>query len=76
MTREDAKPSTYDELTDRYVPANSIEFIPPYEAWKNPETGRWFVMNKLGGLEYEADCRDDAERVATELNWEARGGAS
>jgi hypothetical protein len=45
---------------------------PPYDAWKNPQTGRWYVMNALDRLVMTCDCRQQAEDIAREMNKEVK----
>jgi hypothetical protein len=44
------------------------QFSPPHLARKDEHDGHWRVYNADGGIEYEAECRDDAERAACDLD--------
>jgi hypothetical protein len=44
------------------------QFSPPHVARKDDHDGHWRVYNAAGGIEYEAECREDAETHARFLD--------
>jgi hypothetical protein len=44
------------------------QFSAPHIARKDEHDGHWRVYNANGGIEHEADCREDAEKYARFLD--------